>query len=150
MTMSLTRRTHRAVNRRALASLITSLTLVGGSIACRTTPEGAEARAAGRCDSEAPGTLRIANSSGRVLDVYVARPTGRPQLLTQVSPGTASLPVPGPTDLGARYDVVDPNAQKLLSTVNWNRRTGRETMVGVVVELACTVTPGDTGMRHGR
>ena len=136
---------------RRLASIAMAATLVVGLTACRSTPQSGDARgSAGRCDTEAPGTLRIANSSGRILDVYVARPSATPQLLAQVSPGTISLSVPGPSDLGARYDVIDPNAQQLLSTVNWNRRTGRETMVGVIVELTCMVTPEERSGNRAR
>lgn len=146
MTMSLALRYIRsALCLRTLAPLATAVWVAGAMFGCRSAPQAADARGAGpRCDPEAPGTLRIANSSGRILDVYVARPSGTPQLVAQVSPGTISLPVPGPTDLGVRYDVIDPNARTLLSTVNWNRRTGRETMVGVILELICKAVPGET------
>ena len=144
MTMSMEpRRKHSAARLRTIAAL-TVVALLGAGLACRSTPQPNDVRAASRCDTEAPGTLRIANSSGRILEVYVARPSATPQLLAQVSPGTITLSVPGPSDLGVRYDVIDPNAQQLLSTVNWNRRTGRETRVGVVVELTCMTPPDET------
>ncbi len=140
--MSLPRPAPSPFDLRAFRMLVVGALFVGGVAGCRSAPLPADARAStSRCDPEAPGTLRVANSSGRMLEVYAARRTGTPQLLAQVSPGTISLSVPGPADLGVRYDVVDPNAGTLLSSVYWNRRTGRETMVGVVMELTCTMTP---------
>jgi len=116
--------------------------LAGGIIACRTVSSAGDAPSSdSSCDPEGPGTLRVANSSGRLLDVYVARTEGMPQLLTQVSSGTSSITVPGPTDLGARYDVVDPIARQRLATVDWLRRTAQEISTGVVVELTCFTRP---------
>jgi len=112
--------------------------LASGIAACRSASSATVARTSrSRCDPEGPGTLRVANASGLLLDVYVARPEGMPQLLTQVSQGTSSITVPGPTDLGARYDVVDPIARQRLATVDWVRRTAQEVSTGVVVELTC-------------
>jgi hypothetical protein len=138
---------HPASPWRAVASIsVLALLLAGGLASCRSTPNAGDTgdtrRSGARCDPDGPGTLRIANSSGRVLDVYVSRPAGTPQMLTQVSPGTASLPVRGPSDIGVRYDVIDPNGRRLLSSVAWSRRTGREVMSGVVVELTCTPVSG--------
>ena len=114
--------------------------------ACATTSTGAPGRsAAAQCDEEAPGTLRISNSSGRMLDVYVARGEAQPQLITQLAPGASSTTVPGPADLGVRYDIVDPNARQRLATVTWLRPFAREISRGVVVELICasnTPPPG--------
>ena len=123
---------------RVIGITLAGVLTLGAAIGCRTNPgvEG-ERTPTSRCDEEAPGTLRVANSSGRTLDVYVARPDARPQLLTQVSPGTSSVTVPGPTDLGVRYDVIDVNAQQRLATVSWLRRTAREVAVGVIAELTC-------------
>ncbi len=85
--------------------------------------------------------LRISNSSGRVLDVYAARAEAAPQFLRQVSPGSSSAPVPGPADIGVRYDVIDPNARQLLASVTWARRTAREITKGVMLELTCASNP---------
>jgi hypothetical protein len=129
---------HRAARASRRASMVAMALLIVGTFAgCRSGSNPNARSSASSCDQDAPGTLRVANSSGRVLDVYATRPSTSPQLLTQVSPGTSTVSVPGPSDLGVRYDVIDPNARQVLSTVNWNRRTGRETMVGVVMELTC-------------
>ena len=110
----------------------------GGILGCRTTASSGEERTGSQCDREAPATLRVANSSGRILDVYVARSDGPPQLLTQVSPGTSSATIPGPADLGARYDVIDPAARQRLASVTWIRPTAREISAGVMIELICS------------
>jgi hypothetical protein len=65
-----------------------------GILGCRTAAGAAGERTGSECDREAPGTLRVANSSGRILDVYVARSDSPPQLLTQISPGTSSATSP--------------------------------------------------------
>lgn len=126
----------------ALAMMLAAATVTS----CRTSPSGEARSAASECDAEAPGTLRIANSSGRTLDVYVKRADAPPQFLTQVMPGSTASPVPGPADLGARYDIVDPNARRLLASVTWMRRTAREMRNGVMLELTCTPnTPPPAG-----
>lgn len=122
-----------------IVSLASWAVLVSGAItACRTTPNSGRSRsAAAQCDEEAPGMLRISNSSGRVLEVYAARGDARPELLRQLSPGTASIPVPGPEDIAVRYEVIDPNARQMLAAVTWLRRTSREITRGVMAELSC-------------
>ena len=121
----------------ALASVLLAGTITG----CRAASSAGDARASGsHCDPEGPGTLRVANSSGRFLDVYVVRSASTPQLLTQISLGTSSVTVRGPNDLGVRYDVIDPNARQRLASVNWVRRTAREISADVVVELLCFAT----------
>src|SRR5688572_27833637 len=122
--------------RALLASAV--MLAVGAIPGCRTAATSGEERRGSQCDREAPGTLRVANSSGRILDVYVARPNGPPQLLTQVSPGTSSVTIPGPADLGARYDVIDPTARQRLASATWIRPTAREISSGVMVELICS------------
>ena len=121
-----------------IAALATALlaALALGAAACRSAGAAKQSSVA-QCAGDRPGTLRVRNFTGRLLEIHVRRATSPPQFLRNISPGVTELPVPGPADQTVRYDVIDPAAGRRLGAVTWLRPTSSGGATGVVVELGC-------------
>jgi len=116
--------------------------------ACRSGPARGPAagapRAAGgppsvaRCGEE--GLLRVRNYTGRVVEVYAARPAKgqRPEFVGLASPGATEFSVPGPADLAVTYYVREPADGRDAAAVSWRRRAAAAAPPGrLALELAC-------------
>jgi hypothetical protein len=61
--------------------------------------------------------------------------------VSQLSPGQSAVEVPGPEDLGVRYDVVEPRSGRRLQTVSWIRPAASGGSASVLMELVCAPNP---------
>ena len=132
----------RRIGRAATAggAAVVALLAAAAAIGCRSGgAHGSEREASARCTSDRPGVLRVANFTGRVIEIYALRPVDHWRVfVAQVSTGTTELPVPGPADLGVRYDAVEPAHGEPLGTVTWIRSTSRTGgSTSLVLELTC-------------
>jgi hypothetical protein len=127
---------------RRLLALSALPLLAAGAAACRTAGARQEDAAASRCVAGQPGVLRIANYTGRVVDIYALRPVDHWRtFVAQVSIGTTELDVPGPDDMTVRYDAIEPAANQWLGTVNWINRASRHSSTPLLLELDCVDVP---------
>jgi hypothetical protein len=119
--------------------LLAAAAFLASAAACHTGPARESARPAARCATG--GLLRIGNHTGAAVDVYVTRADAAPQFVSQASPGQTAVEVPGPEDLGVRYDVVEPRSARRLQTVSWIRPMASGGSTSVLVELVCAPDP---------
>lgn len=118
--------------------LIIATIAAGACASARADRTAREARAV-PCTADRPGVLRIANFTGYAVDIYALRPLDHWRVfVAQVSIGTTELPVPGPEDLGVRYDAVEPARGQALGTVTWIRPASRGgASSNFLLELQC-------------